>query len=107
VFVEEAVAEYVRCFSEPESIHASCEDYRAAASIDLKHDEEDIDKKVQCPLLVLWGSQGFVHRTYDVLRVWRDRAEQVEGRALDCGHFLPEEDSAAVCEELYRFFGNT
>jgi haloacetate dehalogenase len=107
VFVEEAVAEYVRCFSEPESIHASCEDYRAAASIDLKHDEEDIDKKVQCPLLVLWGSKGFVHRTYDVLRVWRDRAKQVKGRALNCGHFLPEEDSAAVCEELYHFFGNT
>jgi pimeloyl-ACP methyl ester carboxylesterase len=61
----------------------------------------DFDKKVQCPLLVLWGSQGFVHRTYDVLRVRRDRAEQVEGRALNCGHFLPEEYSAAVCEELF------
>ena len=107
VFADEAVAEYVRCFSKPESIHATCEDYRAAASIDLKHDEEDIDTKVQCPLLVLWGSKGFVHRAYDVLRVWHDRAEQVEGRALECGHFLPEEASAAVCEELFRFFGNT
>ena len=106
VFADKAVAEYVRCFSKPEPIHASCEDYRAAASIDLKHDEEDINKKVQCPLLVLWGSKGFVNRTYDVLRVWHDRAEQVEGRALDCGHFLPEEASAAVCEELFRFFGN-
>ena len=107
VFAHEAVVEYVRCFSMPESIHASCEDYRAAASIDLQHDEEDMNKKIQCPLLVLWGSKGFVHRTYDVLSVWHDHAEQVEGRDLDCGHFLPEEASAAVYEELFRFFGNT
>lgn len=106
VFADEAVAEYIRCFSKPETIHASCEDYRAAASIDLKYDEEDMDKKVKCPLLVLWGAKGFVHRTYDVLRVWQDRAEQVEGRALDCGHFLPEEASGQVCKELLRFFGN-
>jgi haloacetate dehalogenase len=106
VFADEAVAEYVRCFSNPETIHASCEDYRAAASIDLKHDEEDMNKKVQCPLLVLWGAKGFVHRTYDVLGVWRERAEQVEGKDLDCGHFLPEEDPATVCEELLQFFGD-
>lgn len=105
VFAEEAMAEYLRCFSKPESIHASCEDYRASASIDLEHDEEDINKKVQCPLLVLWGTKGFVHRTYDVLAVWRDRAKQVEGKGIDCGHFLPEEAPAAVCEELLRFFG--
>ena len=106
VFADEAVSEYLRCFSKPEAIHASCEDYRAAASIDLKHDEEDMNKKVQCPLLVLWGAKGFVNRTYDVLGVWHDRAEQIEGRALDCGHFLPEEAPAAVCDELLRFFGN-
>ncbi len=104
VFADEAVAEYVRCFSRPESIHASCEDYRAAASIDLVHDEEDMDKKVECPLLVLWSAKGFVNRTYDVLRVWHERAEQVEGRTLDCGHFLPEEAPAAICDELLRFF---
>ncbi|NNL43575.1 MAG: alpha/beta hydrolase [Desulfobacterales bacterium] len=105
VFADEAVAEYLRCFSKPETIHASCEDYRAAASIDLKHDEEDMNKKIQCPLLVLWGAKGFVNRTYDVLAVWQNRAEQIEGRALDCGHFLPEEVPAAVCDELLRFFG--
>lgn len=104
VFADEAVAEYVRCFSRPESIHASCEDYRAAASIDLVHDEEDMDKKVECPLLVLWSAKGFVDRTYDVLRVWHECAEQIEGRTLDCGHFLPEESPAAVCDELLRFF---
>jgi len=106
VFADEAVAEYLRCFRKPETIHASCEDYRAAASIDLKHDEEDMNKKIQCPLLVLWGAKGFVNRTYDVLGVWHDRAEQIEGRALDCGHFLAEEAPAAVCDELLRFFGN-
>lgn len=106
VFAEAAVAEYVRCFSEAETIHASCEDYRAAASIDLEHDKKDRHDKVRCPLLVLWGSRGFVHRSYDVLSVWRDYAGQVEGRALDCGHFLPEEASTAVCEELLRFFGD-
>jgi haloacetate dehalogenase len=104
VFSKQALAEYVRCFSNPEVIHASCEDYRAAASIDLQHDEDDMHQKIQCPLLVLWGSKGFVNRTYDVLRVWRDRAERVEGRALDCGHFLPEEAPEAVCDELFRFF---
>jgi haloacetate dehalogenase len=107
VFSDKAVAEYVRCFSNPEVIHASCEDYRAAASIDLRHDEDDMHLKVRCPLLVLWGSKGFVNRTYDVLRVWRDRAEQVEGGALDCGHFLPEEAPEAVCEQLLRFFAAT
>jgi haloacetate dehalogenase len=106
VFADAAVAEYIRCFSQPEAIHASCEDYRAAASIDLQHDEADMSKKVKCPLLVLWGAKGFVNRTYEVFRVWRERAEQVEGRALDCGHFLPEEAPAAVCDELLRFFGN-
>jgi haloacetate dehalogenase len=106
-FADEAVAEYLRCFSKPEAIHASCEDYRAASGIDLKHDEQDVKKKLQCPLLVLWGAKGFVHRTYDVLGVWRERAEHVEGKALECGHFLPEEAPAAVCDELLRFFGDT
>jgi haloacetate dehalogenase len=103
-FDAEAVAEYVRCFSDPATIHATCEDYRAAASIDLEHDEADLDRRVECPLLVLWGKRGFVHRTYDVLEVWRSHATQVEGKALDCGHFLPEESPAEVEAELMRFF---
>jgi haloacetate dehalogenase len=105
-FAEQALAEYLRCFSNPDTIHASCEDYRAAASIDLEHDEADLDRKINAPLLALWGSKGFVHRTYDVLAVWRERASQVQGRALECGHFLPEEAPAAVYAELLRFFGN-
>ena len=104
VFNNEAMAEYIRCFSTSQAIHASCEDYRAAATIDLQHDENDLDKKITCPLLVLWGMKGFVHRNYDVLNVWRERAEQVEGKGIDCGHFLPEEAPTDVTEELLRFF---
>ncbi len=105
VFADEAVAEYVRCFSQPEAIHASCEDYRAAASIDMRHDEQDMDTKIACPLLVLWGAKGFVNRTYDLLSVWRERAFNVQGRALECGHFLPEEVPETVADELMQFFG--
>ena len=106
LFADEAMNEYLRCFN-PETIHASCEDYRAAASIDLEHDEKDMDKQIECPLLVLWGAKGFVHRSYDVLSVWRKRAKQVEGRALDSGHFLPEESPTAVYEELMQFYGDS
>ena len=103
-FSEEAMAEYLRCFGKPEAIHASCEDYRAAASIDLQHDRQDAYKQIQCPLLVLWGAKGFIERTYDVLDVWRRYANHVEGKALDCGHFLPEEAAEQTRDELIRFF---
>jgi haloacetate dehalogenase len=103
-FTKEALAEYVRCFSDPATIHASCEDYRAAATIDLEHDEADIGTKVTCPLLALWGAKGFVERNYDVLAVWRERAADVRGRALPCGHFLPEEAPDATYQELHAFF---
>lgn len=104
VFSEVAVAEYVRCFSRPEAIHASCEDYRAAASIDLKHDEEDMNSKIKSPMLVLWGEKGFVNKTYDVLNVWEKYAEKVMGKRLDCGHFLPEELPTELVYELQNFF---
>lgn len=104
-FDEEAVAEYVRCFSDPEAIRASCEDYRAAASIDLEHDNEDASagRRVSCPLLVLWGDRGFVGSNYDVLQVWRRYAEDVRGRGLDCGHFVPEEAPAKTITALREF----
>ena len=105
-FDEAAVREYVRCFSAPEAIHASCEDYRAAATIDLVHDEADFEKRIECPLLVLWGGMGFVHRTYDVLATWREKALDVRGGPLDCGHFLPEEKPEEVTAELLKFFSS-
>jgi haloacetate dehalogenase len=80
------------------AIHASCEDYRAAASIDLVHDEADMDKKIACPVLVLWGAKGLVGRKYDVLAIWRDRATQASGKALPSSHSLAEE----VPDETFR-----
>ncbi|MEO0825615.1 MAG: alpha/beta hydrolase [Cyanobacteria bacterium J06639_14] len=103
-FSEAAIAAYNRCFSDPATIHATCEDYRAAASIDLDHDEADISQRIQCPLLVLWGNQGVMERNYDVLQTWRDRASNVQGFSLPCGHFLPEEQPEATAQGLLQFF---
>ncbi|MGH6931478.1 MAG: alpha/beta fold hydrolase [Dongiaceae bacterium] len=103
-FDDAALAEYVRCFRDPAAIHGACEDYRAAASIDLVHDESDIDRKVACPMLVLWGRHGVMERYFDVLATWRERAGEVEGEALDCGHFLPEEAPIETGRALRRFF---
>ena len=103
-FAPEALAEYERCFT-PKMIHASCEDYRAAASIDLAHDEADLDRRIACPVHVLWGRQGLMERHFDVLATWRERAAgPVTGKALDCGHFLPEERPEETAEELLAFF---
>ncbi|MBX3685732.1 MAG: alpha/beta hydrolase [Rhodocyclaceae bacterium] len=104
-FDEAAVAEYVRCFSQPEAIHASCEDYRAAAGIDLEHDRADFGRKrIACPLLVLWGERGFVNRSYDVLAVWQQYATTMSGGTVPGGHFLPEESPGAVLRHLLTFF---
>jgi haloacetate dehalogenase len=103
-FDAQALAEYKRCFRNAETIHATCEDYRAAASIDLDHDRADLDKFIECPLLVLWGARGVMERCYDVLDVWRERARDVQGRALPCGHFLAEEAPAETLAELRAFF---
>lgn len=99
-----ALAEYKRCFCNAEAIHATCEDYRAAASIDLEHDRADLDRRIECPLLVLWGARGVIERCYDVLGVWRERARMVQGRALPCGHFLAEEAPDETLAELRAFF---
>ena len=102
-FAPEAMAEYVRCFSDPATIHASCEDYRAAESIDLEHDEADLGKKIECPLLALWGEKGTVHRCFKPLEDWRERAADVRGRPLPCGHYIPEEAPADLLAELVKF----
>ena len=99
----EAFAEYLRCFRDPATIHATCEDYRAAATIDLSHDEADLDHKIACPVLALWGEKGFLHKRYDVLAIWRERAVDVRGKAVPCGHFLPEEGPEETLAELRTF----
>lgn len=101
----ELFAEYLRCYADPACRHAICEDYRAAAGIDLEHDAADADKRIAVPLLALWGGKGVVGRTYDVLEVWREKARDVSGRALDCGHNLQEERPDDVLAELTRFLG--
>ncbi len=99
-----ALAEYERCFRDPATIHAACEDYRAAAGIDLEHDAADADARVRCPLLVLWGDRGVVHRMFQPLVDWGSVATDVHGQALACGHFLPEEAPDATCAALAAFF---
>jgi len=102
-FDPRALAEYVRCFSDPATIHATCEDYRAAASIDLEHDEADLERKVRCPLLVLWGRYGTIERCFKPLKDWAERAESVSGSALDCGHYLAEEAPGEILMRLVTF----
>ncbi len=101
----QAFAEYLRCFSDPATIHATCEDYRAAATVDLEHDRADLGEKITCPLLVLWGARGLIGALYDPIAVWRERASDVRGKALPCGHWLPEELPDETLAELRTFLG--
>ena len=80
-----------------------CEDYRAGASIDLEHDEADLNRAVTCPLLVLWGEQGNVGSLYDVLGVWRERASKVSGKGLPGGHNLQYDLPDQTLAELRAF----
>jgi haloacetate dehalogenase len=104
VFTDEALAEYLRCFKDPKTIHASCEDYRAAATIDLAHDDADGEHKIEAPLLALWGAKGVVHRLFDPLALWRKRARDVRGEALPTAHYLAEEAPDAVASQMLTFF---
>ena len=108
VFEGPALDDYIACFSDPATIHASCEDYRAAATIDLVHDRTDRDagKRIACPLLVLWGRQGNLGGE-DVLKLWGERADDVRGQVLDCGHFLAEESPRKTLELIQAFFAET
>jgi len=103
VFDPEAVAEYLRCFRDPACIHATCEDYRAGASIDLDHDRADSDRRIMAPLLVLWGAKGLMHKQFDVLAEWRKKGVDVRGEALPCGHFLPEEAPVETMRAIRDF----
>jgi haloacetate dehalogenase len=104
-FTEEALAEYIRCCT-PENIHAVCEDYRAAVSIDLVHDEADLQRKldIPVPVLVLWGERSHVNRSYKPIEAWLERASDVRGRMLPCGHYPAEQAPDETYAELYAFF---
>jgi haloacetate dehalogenase len=92
-FDPRALAEYQRCMALPGTAHAVCEDYRAAAGLDLDHDRSDRaqGRRLATPLLALWGADGVVHRCFDPLALWRRIADDVQGEALPCGHYIPEE----------------
>jgi pimeloyl-ACP methyl ester carboxylesterase len=104
-----AMADYIRCFSDPGTIAGSCADYRAAASTDLTDDDESFSagQKIGCPVLVLWGSKGFVGRAYEPLSVWQEYAADVRGNALPTGHFLPEEAPDLVLKAMAGFLGES
>jgi haloacetate dehalogenase len=101
----QAFAEYLRCFKNPETIRATCAEYRAGASIDLDHDRADRGRRLTMPLLMLWGKRSSQGSGYDVLAVWRQHAEDVRGHAIDSGHFIPEEAPQETVHALREFFG--
>lgn len=107
-FAPEALAEYERCFADPEARHSMMEDYRAGASIDLEHDRADSDRRIDVPTLIMWGSRGVVgNGPVDPVTVWRDYASDVRGAAIDAGHFLVEEQPDTTLAALRAFLDNT
>jgi haloacetate dehalogenase len=107
LFDPAALAEYLRCFRDLATRHAICEDYRAGATIDCELDEADrvAGRRIACPVLALWAGRNSIHEAYDVLAVWRDWADDVRGRAFDCGHYLPEEAPEETLAAFFEFFG--
>ena len=104
-FAREAVSEYIRCFRDPGNVHSACEDYRAGASIDLEHDEEELGRVSGIPLLVVWGAKGRLAALFDVPALWEARFSNVRARPLPCGHFLVEELPDETSAELLSFLG--
>ncbi|HUG24288.1 alpha/beta fold hydrolase [Piscinibacter sp.] len=104
-FDPRALAEYERCMALPGTAHGVCEDYRAAAGIDLEHDRSDRAHglRLTMPLLALWGADGVVNRCFDPLALWRRVATDVRGEALPCGHYIPEEAPDALLERALPF----
>ena len=105
-FAPEALAAYKQAFADPATIHAICEDYRASATIDLERDRDDVERghKVACPLRILWGEYGVIEQCFEPLEAWRRVARDVSGRALACGHYIPEEAPDALYDEILSFF---
>lgn len=102
----DAMAEYLRTYKNPDTIHAICEDYRASAGIDLEHDKSDQGHPIEAPLLVIWGAMSVVGDLYDVEETWRQKARNVTGFALPCGHAIPEEAPDELASKLLQFFAD-
>ena len=107
-FSPAALAEYERCAQIPGTGMSICEDYRAAATIDLVHDRADVASgaRLAQPLRVLWGEHGAVGKCFDILELWRERASNVSGLSVPCGHYIAEEAPALLMDEANHFFEN-
>ena len=103
IFDKAALAEYVRSFADPRTVHATCEDYRASGGIDLDHDRADRGRKLAMPVQVLWGRRSVIGTQFDCLACWREVARDVVGEAIDAGHFIPEEKPAETLAAIQRF----
>ncbi len=97
-------SEYLRAFTLPGTIRCGLEDYRAAATVDFEDDERDLGTKLSCPVYTLWGQFGKMDSLFDVLETWRQKATDVTGKSLPCGHFIPEEVPELLLEEVVPFF---
>ena len=107
IFHEDCLRSYMEMIRDPAAVHAMCEDYRAAATIDLQDHREDEEKgrKIRCPLMVLWGRRGIIEQCFDVVREWEKISDCIViGRSLDCGHYIPEEAPEALLWHIYDFF---
>lgn len=103
-FSDDALAEYLAAFAMPDVIHASCEDYRAAAGVDIDHDNEDQQRKLAMPVLALWAKRGVIETYFDALELWRQRAEHVQGEAIDATHYMAEEIPEQIATRMTDFF---
>lgn len=103
-FAPEALNEYLTAFRDPAVIHATCEDYRAAKTIDIMHDDADGDAKLDMPVQVLWGKTGVIEKCFDAMALWRLRANNVVGEAVDAGHYMAEEIPEEITKRLDDFF---
>ncbi len=109
IFSAEALAEYLRCIKLPETATGICEDYRASATIDLEHDQCDIDsgKKLDCPLLILWGQNGIIDECFSPLSEWEKVANNISGNAVPSGHYIPEEVPDILLDQVFTFLNIT
>jgi haloacetate dehalogenase len=105
-FSDLALEEYLKAFEDPAAIHASCEDYRAAATIDIAHDDADGKKKFRTPTKVIWAESGVIGRCFDPLKLWRQRAENVEGKSVNATHYMAEEIPKEISGLMLDFFAH-